>query len=48
MDKIYCKICGKHLTSNDKYLNKYKICIECLEKDKLKSISEQIDKRGIK
>ena len=47
MDKEYCKICGKVLTAKDTYLNVYKICIKCLDNDKLNSLKEQVDKRRI-
>jgi len=48
MDIIYCKICGKRLTSEDKYFNQYDICKKCLDKDKLKSLTDQKNKRGLK
>ena len=46
-EKEYCKICGAELKAKDTTFNIYKICLECLTKDKLESIKEQIKKRKI-
>ena len=44
----YCNICGKIMTEKDRWLNTYKICISCLNNDKMKSLTEQVKKRGIR
>jgi len=46
IEKTYCKICNKRMTARDSSFNVYQICLTCLEKDKLASVTEQIKKRG--